>query len=120
MNVRRAPTQLALKVKRRVEKANPGARMDEAAVNLVSIPGTLWDATIFLFEQKGQLVLVGEIGADRPDIPHVYASGTLDPKDKKSNVRVMAKVLLTLSQRIQHDPRFGRASGRIIQLNGAH
>lgn len=117
MNVRRAPTAVALRVKRRLETSNPGARLEEAAVNLVSIPGTLWDATVFLFEQKGQLTLVGEVGEGRPDIPHVYASGKIDPKDKQSNVKIMAKVMFALQQRVLRDPRFSRRGSRISQIN---
>lgn len=117
MNVRTAPTLVALDVKRRLAVANPKARMEEAAVKLVSIPGTLWDATVYLFEQDGKLVLVGELGHNRPDIPHVYASGTVDPNDKKSSVSVLAKVIFALGVRVTADPRFNRG-GKIIRLNG--
>lgn len=111
---RPAPLQFVLAVKRRLEKTAPGARLDEKSVKLVAIPQTQFDATIFMFENGGKVRMVAELA--RPDLPHIYAGKSVDPKSGKSVAAAIIWTLTHLGFRILHDPRFTR--GNIIRING--
>jgi hypothetical protein len=113
LNVRPAPLQVVLAVKRRLEKSNPGARLDERAVKLVAIPGVPYDATVFCFEQASKVVLVAEFC--RPDLPHIYNAAAVEPGAGRMNALAMLKLLVGLSATIASDRRFQRS---IITLNG--
>jgi hypothetical protein len=122
MNARTAPLQMALEVKRRLAKANPGARLTTEAVKLVSIPGVPFDATVFCFEQAGKCVLVAELA--RPGLPHIYNSAAVQPGQPKQSAGALLKALLGLAHTIKTDPRFQRnivtldESRRLILPNG--
>jgi|GEM_PF-5065653 len=114
VHFRPAPLLFVLEIQRRLEKTNPGARLDEKSVKLVAIPQTQFDATIFMFEHGGKTRLVAELA--RPDLPHIYAGKTVDPKSRRSMGTAMIWVITHLGFRILHDARFAR--GNIIHLNG--
>jgi hypothetical protein len=122
INARPAPLQLALEVKRRLEKANPGARLTTDAVQLVAIPGVPFDATVFCFEQKRKCVLVAELA--RPGLPHIYNSAEIIPGKAKESAGVLLSALLGLAHTIKTDPRFQRniiipSAGVVRRLNSS-
>lgn len=105
-----------LGIKRRLEKSNPGAVLDEASVKIVAIPQTQFDATVFVFRDKnGKEKFVAEACADRPDLPHIYCGKAVNQKAKGS-AAVLVWAVAQIGFRILHDPRFNR--GNIIQING--
>jgi hypothetical protein len=104
---------MALEVKRRLEKSNPGANLSVDAVKLVAIPGVPFDATVFCFEQASNIVMVVELA--RPGLPHIYNSAAVRPGRPKDSAAVMLKGLVGLAHTIRTDPRFKR---NIITLNG--
>jgi hypothetical protein len=112
-NVRRAPRQIMRAVKHRLAKVNPGANLVAESVRLARIPGTHYEATIFLFESKGKVVFVAELL--RSGLPHIYQSH-LVTRDARRNLENLGVALLTLSKTVISDPRFGR---NIISLNGS-
>jgi hypothetical protein len=113
LNFRKAPLQFALEIERRLKRSNPDARLDQESVKLVTIPGTHYDAALFVFEEKGNLRLVAELA--RPDMPHIYCGYSIKPDEAQKTAAKMVAALLGLSERIRSDARFGR---RVISLNG--
>lgn len=115
MNIRSAPIQFVLQIKRRLEKTMPGAVLDEASVKLISLPHTQFDATVFMFRDKDAKVrLVAELA--RPDLPHIYAGKTIhDPKSRRELAGALVWVCAHLGYKILNDARFSR--GNIIQLS---
>ncbi|MCA1659823.1 MAG: hypothetical protein LC642_04680 [Verrucomicrobiaceae bacterium] len=113
-NARPAPLELALEVKRRLEKANPGALLTTEAVKLVAIPGVPFDATVFCFVQDRKCVLVAELA--HPGLPHIYNSAEVIPGQAKQSAGALVKALLGLAHTIKTDPRFRR---NIITLPGS-
>jgi hypothetical protein len=114
INARPAPLPFVLAVKRRLETTTPGARLDEESVRLIAIPKTQFDAVVFLFEHNKQFRLIAELA--RPDLPHVYAGKTVDPKSRASMGTALLWVITQLGYRILTDRRFSR--GNIVQING--
>jgi hypothetical protein len=113
MNIRPAPLQFILAIKRRLETTTPGAVLDEKSVKLVAIPQTHFDATVFMFSKGGKTKLVAELA--RPDLPHIYAGKTVDPNEAGS-AAALVWVITQIGYRILRDPVFSR--GNIIQING--
>jgi hypothetical protein len=115
MNLRPAPLQIVLALKARLVKTTPAGRLIEDSVKLCSIPGTLYDATLFQFDIAGKLRFVAEFC--RPDLPHIFVGKTLYPNKSRYNAGVMLAALLGLSETIRSDRRF---RPRILQINGFH
>jgi hypothetical protein len=113
MNIRPAPLQFILAIKRRLEKTAPTAVLDEKSVKLVAIPRTHFDATVFMFSKEGKTRLVAELA--RPDLPHIYAGKTLGP-NKAGSAAALVWVITQIGYRILRDPRFSRE--KIVQING--
>lgn len=114
MNIRPAPLQIILAVKRRLATAHPAAVLDEKSVKLVPIPQTHFDATIFIFQENGKHRLIAEFC--RPELPHIYAGKTVDPTAKGFVIAVVW-VMTQIGFRILHDPRFSRGTF-VRPLNG--
>jgi hypothetical protein len=104
-NFRPAPESVKLSVKRRLEKTNPGAVLGLDSVQLCPIPHVPFDATVFIYEQNGRKILVGELC--KPDLPHIYAAFAMK-ENAKANAAIIMSVLLSLSRTLQKDPRFAR------------
>lgn len=120
INSRPAPLPFVLAVKRRLEATTPGARLDEESVRLVAIPKTHFDAVVFLFEHetgsppRTKFCLVAELA--RPDLPHVYAGKTVDPKSRASMGTALLWVITQLGYRILTDRRFSRGNIMPVRL----
>lgn len=113
MNFRPAPLSFVLAVRRRLEKSNPGARLDEKSVRLVALPQTHFDATIFLFEHGGKVRLIAEVA--RPGMPHIFTGKTVNLESPRVLAAAMVWVITQLGWRVLNDSRF---QSNIVQLNG--
>jgi hypothetical protein len=118
MNFRPAPQKIILAVKRRLAA---GAQLVEDSVKLCAIPGTPFDATLFIFVSpvaagvSPARVFVAELGADRGETPHIYNSKVLPPNDDSKEIaKIMFESILGLAQTIRTDSRFQPS---IITLN---
>lgn len=126
MNIRPAPFSVMLGVKRRLEKSNPGAVLDEQSVKLVAIPQTQFDATIFIFSAADSPGRTGGAASTlarkhrliaelcRPGLPHIFAGRIVDPEGK-GGALALVWVVAQLGWRILNDPRFS-SRGNVIEL----
>jgi hypothetical protein len=117
MNFHRASNSVVRAVKRRLETAQPPARLVEDSIKRFSLPGTHHQITLFIAEgPNGKRIFVAEL--IEPDLPHIYQSLPLpEPHSKwkggaKADAAEISKIMLTailgIAQTVQSDPRFRR------------
>lgn len=112
MTSRRASNSIVRAVKRRLLVKTPAAALQDDSVRRIPIPATQYEATLFIYELNGKLVLVAELL--EVNLPHIYCAYRIQ-SSAKSVFETMTVALLGLSQKIQRDRRF---RGNVIVLNG--
>lgn len=114
IDMRPVPKTTRVAIRKRLAATTPTANLISDSVKHVSIPGTRYDASFFIFELKGKFHFVAELCV--PGLPHIYSRFTADTADPRANLEGLLVAIESLRKTIATDARFG---GSIIHLNGS-